>query len=184
MWRGGHLMQLTDGARAFREARDLLQRQRTDYDAALRDFDWPRPAAFNWALEHMDAVGADPATADRPALWIVEEGGAEAKFSFADMRVRSNRLGNWLRESGVGRGDRIILMLANQVELWDAILAAMKLGAIIIPATPMLGPADLRDRIDRGQVTTRGSLWGPRSPTAGSISPTRRVLRTISRRTP
>ena len=68
------------------------------------------------------------------------------------MSERSNRVANWLRGHGVGRGDRIILMLANQVELWESILAAMKLGAILIPSTPMLGAADLRDRIDRGNA--------------------------------
>ena len=143
---------LSEAAQRFRAARDLLLERRLDYDAALRDFEWPRLEEFNWALDHVDAVATDPATADRPALWIVEQDGSEAKYTFADMRERSNRVANWLRERGVGRGDRIILMLANQVELWESILGAMKLGAVIIPSTPMLGAADLRDRIDRGRA--------------------------------
>ena len=144
------MSELTPAARSFRAARDLLLNRATDYDAALRDFEWPQLEEFNWALEHVDAVATDPATADRAALWIVEQDGSEARFTYADMRERSNRLANWLRERGIARGDRVVLMLANQVELWDTILAAMKLGAVIIPSTPMLGPADLRDRIDRG----------------------------------
>ena len=51
-------------------------------------------------------------------------------------------MANWLRAQGVQRGDRIVLMLGNQVELWETILAVMKLGAVLIPATPLLGPAD------------------------------------------
>lgn len=43
-------------------------------------------------------------------------------------------------------------MLGNQVELWETVLAAMKLRAVVIPATPLLGPADLRDRVDRGRA--------------------------------
>lgn len=144
--------ELSKAATEFRRARDLLLERREDLDAAMRDFDWPQLDEFNWALEHFDAIGADPGSAQRPALWIVEEDGREQKYSFADMSERSNRVANWLRAQGVGRGDRIILMLANQVELWDTILAAMKLGAILIPSTPMLGPADLRDRIDRGHA--------------------------------
>jgi acetyl-CoA synthetase len=144
--------ELSKAATEFRRARDELLERRTDYDAALRDFTWPRLDEFNWALEHFDAIGADPGTAQRPALWIVEEDGREATYSFADMSERSNRVANWLRAQGVGRGDRIILMLANQVELWETILAAMKLGAVLIPSTPMLGPSDLRDRIDRGDA--------------------------------
>ena len=84
------------------------------------------------------------------ALWIVEAGGSERKITFAEMTRRSNQVANWLRGLGVARGDRLILMLGNQVELWETILAAMKLGVVIIPATPLLGSADLRDRVDRG----------------------------------
>ena len=50
-------------------------------------------------------------------------------------------MATWLRDRGVRRGDRMIVMLGNQVELWETILAAMKLGAVIIPATPLLRAA-------------------------------------------
>ncbi|MEO9221559.1 MAG: AMP-binding protein [Mycobacteriaceae bacterium] len=130
--------------------RDFLQEHREDYDAVLADFAWPQLEEFNWALEHIDAVAADPERGARLALWIVEQDGSEQKFTYAELARRSNRVANWLRANGVGRGDRVILMLANQVELWETILAAMKLGAVIIPATPLLGAADLRDRIERG----------------------------------
>ncbi|WP_432972303.1 AMP-binding protein [Dactylosporangium sp. CA-233914] len=132
---------------SFKEARDLLLATREDYSAAVEQFRWPELGEFNWALDWFDAVAAGN---DAPALWIVEEDGREQRFSYAEMSARSNRLANWLREQGVGRGDRLVLMLGNQVELWDTILAAMKLGAVIIPATPLLGPADARDRVLRG----------------------------------
>ncbi|WP_420791781.1 AMP-binding protein [Actinomycetospora callitridis] len=144
--------ELSKAATEFRRARDLLLERREDLDAAMRDFAWPQLEEFNWALEHFDAIGSDPGTSQRPALWVVEEDGRETKYSFADMSERSNRVANWLRAQGVGRGDRVILMLANQVELWETILAVMKIGAILIPSTPMLGAADLRDRIDRGNA--------------------------------
>ncbi|HTJ33421.1 MAG TPA: AMP-binding protein [Dactylosporangium sp.] len=132
---------------SFREARDLLLATREDYAAAVAGFRWPELGSFNWALDWFDTVAKDN---DAPALWIVEEDGREQRFSYAQMSQRSNRLANWLRAQGVARGDRIVLMLGNQVELWDTILAAMKLGAVIIPATPLLGPADARDRVARG----------------------------------
>ena len=134
----------------FLQMRDFLQAHRADYDAVLADFAWPQLTEFNWALEHIDAVAADPERGARLALWIVEQDGSEQKFTYAELAERSNRVANWLRTTGVGRGDRVVLMLANQVELWETILAAMKLGAVIIPATPLLGAADLRDRIERG----------------------------------
>ena len=130
--------------------RDALQASRTDLDAALAGFTWPRLEEFNWALEHIDAVGADPVRGAQLALWIVEEDGSEARYTYADMSERSNRVAVWLRTHGVARGDRVILMLANQVELWETILAVMKLGAVLIPTTTMMGAADLRDRVERG----------------------------------
>ena len=83
-------------------------------------------------------------------MWIVEEGGDEQKVSFAEMADRSDRVATRLATLGVGKGDRVILMLGNQVELWEAMLAVAKLGAVIMPTTNALGPADLADRITRG----------------------------------
>jgi acetyl-CoA synthetase len=105
---------------------------------------------FNWALDWFDAIAADGD--DRPALWIVKPDGGETRRTFGELSVRSNQVANWLREHGLARGDRVIVMLGNQVELWETILAAMKLGVVIIPATPVLGPADLVDRVERGDA--------------------------------
>ncbi|MEV0677464.1 AMP-binding protein [Actinosynnema sp. NPDC050436] len=131
----------------FREARDLLLRHATDYAAARDAFSWPELDEFNWALDWFDEIARDN---DGTALWIVEEDGTEGRWTFAELALRSNRVANWLRDNGVRRGDRVVLMLGNQVELWEVLLAAMKLGAVVIPATTLLGPADLRDRVGRG----------------------------------
>jgi len=134
---------------AFRAARDLLLAHREDYAAARDGFRWPELGEFNWALDWFDTIAAGN---ERPALWIVEQDGSEWRVSFEQMSRRSNQVANWLRGHGVGRGDRIILMLGNQIELWETILAAMKLGAVLIPASTLLGAADLRDRVERGQA--------------------------------
>src|SRR6201991_4193451 len=128
-------------AEAFYAAREFLVAHREDYDTAYRDFRWPEIDEFNWALDHFDAARA---------LGIVEQDGSEAHWTFAELSARSNQVANWLREHGLARGDRIILMLGNQVELWETLLAAMKLGAVVIPATTLLTASDLRDRLDRG----------------------------------
>ncbi|MEU6658296.1 AMP-binding protein [Streptomyces sp. NPDC046821] len=133
----------------FRAARDFLLRHADDYRAAYDGFAWPRPERFNWALDWFDVIADGNG---RTALHIVEEDGREGRFTFDTMRRRSNRVANWLRGQGVVAGDRILLMLGNQVELWEIMLAAMKLRAVVIPATPLLGPADLRDRVDRGRA--------------------------------
>ena len=142
-------MAATSATEQFREARDFLLRHRTDYEAAYAGFRWPRPERFNWALDWFDAVAEGN---DRTALHIVEEDGTESRVSFAAMAERSSRTANWLRGLGVAAGDRVLVMLGNQAELWETALAAMKLRAVVIPATPLLGPADLRDRVERGGV--------------------------------
>ena len=134
---------------AFLKARDFLLAHRTDYTTAYNGFQWPQLSEFNWALDHFDVMAKGN---DKPALWIVEEDGTEHKISFAQMSARSNQVANWLKAQGVKRGDRILMMLGNEVPLWETMLGCIKLGAVLIPATTLLTPEDLRDRLDRGQV--------------------------------
>ena len=136
-------------ARPFIEARDFLLKHRSDYLAATRDFRWPVLKEFNWALDYFDAMAKGN---DQPALWLVGEDGSEHKHSFAEMSARSNRVANWLRSIGVKRGDRILMMLGNELALWETMLGAIKLGAVLIPATTLLTPDDLLDRFERGNV--------------------------------
>ncbi|MFD3627596.1 AMP-binding protein [Streptomyces sp. NPDC058698] len=140
---------MTTATDAFRRARDLLLEHREDYATAYRDFEWPRPERFNWALDWFDVIADGN---DRTALHLVEENGDETRLSFAALARRSDQVANWLRRKGVAAEDRVLVMLGNQAELWETALAAMKLRAVVIPATPLLGPADLRDRVDRGRV--------------------------------
>ncbi len=132
---------------AFRAARDLLFEHREQWETACQRFRWPELGEFNWALDWFDVLGR---SVDRPALRIVEEGGGETTLTFAELSARSSQVANWLGGHGVTRGDRVVVMLANQVELWETILALMKLGAVVIPATTLLGPAELADRVGRG----------------------------------
>ena len=137
-------------AEEFTAARDFLMRHREDYETAYRDFRWPQGEQFNWALDYFDRMAEGNA---RPALWIVNEDGTEFKASFGEMRTRANRAANFLRSVGVKRGDRILLMLGNVPALWEVMLAAMKLGAVLIPSTTLLNREGLLDRLARGRVT-------------------------------
>ncbi|MGC2522405.1 MAG: AMP-binding protein [Stellaceae bacterium] len=136
-------------ASAFIEARDFLLAHSQDYETAYRDFRWPVLDRFNWALDYFDPMAAGN---ERPGLWIIEEGGGETKLSFAELAERSSRLANHLRGLGVRRGDRLLMMLGNVAPLWECMLAAMKLGAVVIPATTLLTRDDLVDRFARGRV--------------------------------
>jgi acetyl-CoA synthetase len=136
----------------FRAARDLLLGLTDDLPAAREAFEWPRPEHFNWGLDWFDVVAADPVTGARAALRVVEEDGSEASLTYAEMAARSTQVGAWLQSEGVGHGDRVLLMLGNQVELWEVLLACIKVGAVVIPATTLLSTADLTDRVERGHV--------------------------------
>ena len=133
----------------FRDARDLLLRHREDYPAALAGFSWPELDEFNWALDWFDVIAAEHP--GQEALRVVTED-STTTLTYGELAARSNQVANWLRSLGARRGDRLLLMLGNIAELWEIILAAIKLGVVIIPASTLLSPDDLADRIDRGEV--------------------------------
>jgi acetyl-CoA synthetase len=138
----------------FQDARAFLLKHRSDYDTAVKGFRWPDPVPFNWALDWFDAELARNADSrDRAALWIVDAASSrETKLSFAALSRRSNQVANFLRAQGLERGDHLLLLLGNVVPLWETMLAAMKLGVVVIPATTLLTPDELHDRLDRGRA--------------------------------
>jgi len=136
-------------AATFLQARDFLLTHRTDYATAYRDFRWPQLQEFNWALDYFDPYAQGN---QQPALWIVNESGEEVRRSYAEMSSRSSQVANFLRNQGVQRGDRVLLMLPNVLPLWEVTLAALKLGAVISPATTLLTVTDLQDRVVRGNI--------------------------------
>jgi len=133
---------------AVLHARDFLLAHRTDYEAARAGFRWPAPEYFNFALDWFDVIARER---DREALRIVGPAPTVSR-TYAELAAASNRLANSLRAAGLGRGDTALLMLGNVEPLWVAMLAAMKLGAVVIPATTLLSADDLRDRLGRGGV--------------------------------
>ena len=133
---------------AYRAARDQLLALRGDHDRAVAEFDWPDLGPrFNWAVDWFDVIARGN---ERPALVIVEEDGSEQQLTFDEVARRSDQVAGWLRGQGIGRGDAVIVMLGNQIELWETMLAIMKLGAVIMPTTTAVGPSELVDRMARG----------------------------------
>jgi len=140
----------------FLAARDLLLKYRDDYDSAVREFRWPELESFNWALDWFDPYAKGN---DRPALILADDALAQTRISFAELSDRSSRIASWLRGQGVRKGDRMLVMLGNVLPLWETMLAAIKLGAVVIPASTLLTRADVEDRIARGGV--RHVVCGP-----------------------
>ena len=142
---------MPSATQAFRAARDFLLAHRNDYAAAYAGFQWPKLDHFNWALDWFDQIAAGDRRS-QTALWVAYEDGRQDKLTFAELSERSNRIANYFRGLGVKRGDRVLLMLGNIPPLWETMLAMMKLGAVIIPATTLLTADDVADRIARGHV--------------------------------
>ncbi len=134
---------------SFLAARDTLQAHSADYTRAVSEFRWPELKHFNWALDYFDRIARDN---HAPALRILEESGAEASLTYAQLASRSGQVANFLVRLGAKKGDRMLLMLGNEVPLWEAMLASIKMGVVVIPATTLLSGADLQDRLERGRV--------------------------------
>jgi acetyl-CoA synthetase len=135
--------------RKFIEVRDRLLRLRADLAAARDGFAWPVFDEFNWASDYFDVIAHDN---DQPALRVVDDAGHGETLSFAQLARRSSQVANWLSGLGVGHGDRILVMLGNVLVLWETMLAAIRIGAVIIPATTLLEREELADRLARGRV--------------------------------
>jgi acetyl-CoA synthetase len=139
--------------RDFKAARDHLLRHRGDL-AGAREFPRPEPEFFNWALDWFDREAAGNDAVGLRVVDLAADGSllAETALSFAQLSERSDRTADWLRAQGVTRGDRLLLLLGNRVALWEVMLASIKLGAVVIPASTLLSPDDLADRLSRGAV--------------------------------
>ncbi|MEL7367493.1 MAG: AMP-binding protein [Myxococcota bacterium] len=134
----------------FLTARDFLLTHREDYQTAYKGFQWPVMDQFNWAIDYFEYL-ADT-VGDQPCLRIVDESGDQTQVTFQEMARRSDQVANFLHSLGIRKGDRLLLMLGNEVPLWEVMLACTKLGAVIIPTSTLMTSDELRDRIDRGRV--------------------------------
>ena len=134
---------------SFTAARDFLLQHRRDYQKAYREFRWPQLDRFNWAADWFDVLAKGNR---RPALRIVHADLSRTEVSFEELAQRSVRVARFLQRRGVERGDRILVMLPNVLPIWEVMLAAMRLGAVVAPATTQLTRRDAEDRIARGHI--------------------------------
>jgi acetyl-CoA synthetase len=135
---------------AVREARDFLFAHRDDYDGAVAGFRWPELTEFNFATEWFDVVAGEHP--DRGAVTIVSADLEAQSWSYGELSRRSDQVARWLRGLGIGEGDRVIVMLNNTIELWELLLALLKIRAVAIPTSTLLSAADLAYRVEHGQA--------------------------------
>lgn len=130
--------------------RYITQTQFSSYEDFCRNFHINIPARFNFAYDVVDAVAAtDPG---RPALLWTDEHGAERRFTFADIAALSDSTASFFSTLGIGRGDRVMLMLKRRWQFWTVMMALHKLGAVAIPATHLLTAGDIVYRCDKADI--------------------------------
>lgn len=116
------------------------------------EFRWKVPATFNFSSDVVDRWAQDP---DRLALITVDENKRSQRYTFADIAHRAAQVANLLAAQGIGRGDRVIVMLPRIAEWQIAIVALTRMGAVPIPCITMLTADDLLYRIEHaGAVGT------------------------------
>ena len=140
----------TDATEAVRRARDFLFAHAYDYETVVREFRWPRLTEFNFALEWFDVIAAEHP--DRPAVKIVDAQLNAREWTYAELSRRSDQVAAWLRDLGMQRGDHMIVMLNNTIELWEILLGLLKVGGVAIPTSTLLSENDLAYRVGRGEA--------------------------------
>ena len=125
------------------------------YPALHGSFHWDIPATFNFGTDVVDRIARE---ADKLALIWCNQAGDERRFNFSDIARLTDRLAAGLRARGIGKGDRVIVMLPRIPEWQLAMVAILKLGAVAVPCVTMLTERDLTYRIAHsgavGVITT------------------------------
>ena len=125
-------------------------REITDENGMLKQITLDYPDDFNFGYDVVDRTAGE--TPEKRAIVWCNAEGAERVFTFSDIRRYSNRIANVFRNAGIGRGDRVMLILKRHYEYWFAAVALHKIGAVMIPVTHMLTVSDLEYRLKASGV--------------------------------
>lgn len=108
------------------------------------------PENFNFAYDVMDRWAEEAPS--KPALLWTNDRGAEHQFTFGELKEATDRTASFFQSIGIGKGDKVMLILKRHYQFWFSILALHKLGAICIPATHLLTPKDIIYRCDAAKI--------------------------------
>ena len=126
---------------------------RTDYESyedLYKNFKISIPDNFNFAYDVVDEYAKNEPK--REALVWCDDNDESHIFTFKDLSLASQRTANFLKDQGIKKGDRVMLILRRRYEFWFFLLALHRIGAIAIPATNMLAAEDLEYRFKAADV--------------------------------
>ena len=122
---------------------DSLEDFRKNFEIIVPDnFNFGYDVVDEWARTNPDKLAL---------LWTNDEG-AEQRYTFADIKRKSDQVASFYQSLGIGKGDCVMMMLKRRAEFWFSIVALHKLGAVAIPATHLLTPKDLIYRANSAQI--------------------------------
>ena len=122
-----------------------------DEDGCLKAISFRNEDKFNFAFDCVDAIANN--TPDKLAMLHIDKNKTERRFTFNDMKRRSNQTANYFKSLGIKKGDRVMLVLKRHYQFWFSMLALHKLGAIAIPATNQLLAHDFEYRFQSAGVS-------------------------------
>ncbi|MCL2806245.1 MAG: AMP-binding protein [Treponema sp.] len=128
----------------------LPRKEFESYEDYYKNYTVNIPQNFNFAYDVIDVLAQEKPNA-RALQWC-DEMGADAAFTFAEMKNLSCKAANVLRDAGIRKGDPVMLILKRRWEYWPLILALHKLGAIAIPATHLLTTKDIVYRCNAADI--------------------------------
>lgn len=128
----------------------LSQVEFSSYEDLMKNFHVNIPENFNFAYDVVDEYAKTQP--DKVAIVWCDESGAEATFTFGQLKEYSDKTANFFRSAGIKRGDPVMLVLKRRYEFWFCILALHKLGAITIPATHLLTAKDYVYRANAADI--------------------------------
>ena len=122
----------------------------TSMEDFMENFHIRVPENFNFGYDVVDAWAAE--APDKEALLWTNDSGEERRFTFADLKKATDATASFFSSLGIGRGDRVMLILKRHYQFWFSIIALHKLGAVAIPATHLLTEKDIVYRCRRAGI--------------------------------
>lgn len=119
----------------------LAQSEFVSYQDFVDNFRIIIPENFNFAYDVVDEIALS--TPEKVAMVWCNDSGEERIFTFAEMKLYSDKAANFFQSAGIQKGDAVMLILKRRYEFWFCVLALHKIGAITIPATHLLSTKDL-----------------------------------------
>lgn len=129
-----------------------FSRSEFDEQGRLTTFSIQCPENFNFACDVVDEIAEKEP--DKTALVWCNTQGEEKLFTFGEMSRLSKQAANYLKNRGIGKGDKVMLLLKRHYEYWYILLALHRLGAIAVPATYLLCPEDIVYRAQSANIRT------------------------------